>query len=244
MLRLNRPEVRNALSRTMIDAIGRAVAAAASDPEVRVVVLTGTGDRAFCVGEDLRAFASGDDASQEERKRSTAAYVRVLDGSVDIPIVGAVNGSALAGGLELALACDVVVASSEARFGLPEVKRGLIAGSAVMHLGRRVPLGVALELCLTGDTIDAARAYELGLVNAVVAPDAVFDTALAIAERIAGNGPLAVAATKELLRASASDPGRAARRLPELAAAVFASEDAKEGARAFIERRAPRWQGR
>jgi enoyl-CoA hydratase len=244
VLRLNRPEVRNALSWGMMDAIGSAVAAAESDPEIRAVVLTGTGDRAFCAGMDLRAYAGGDDVSQEERERATAAYVRVLDGEVTVPLVAAVNASALAGGLELMLGCDVVVTSSEAKFGLPEVKRGLFAGSGVLHLGRRVPLGIALELCLTGDSIDAARAYELGLVNAAVAPDAVFATALGIAERIAANGPLAIAATKELVRASVSDPGRASQRLPELVAAVFGSDDAKEGARAFMEKREPQWQGR
>ena len=175
----------------MLGEIGSAVAAAESDPEIRVVVLTGAGDRAFCAGMDLRAMADGNDPADGQREERTAAYLRVIDGEVTIPIVGAINGTAVAGGFELLLGCDVVVASSAAQFGLPEVKRGLFAGSGVMHIGRRVPLGIALELALTGDTIDAARAYELALVNAVVAPDDVLLTALAVAERIAANGPLA-----------------------------------------------------
>jgi len=244
VLRLNRPEARNALTWGMLREIGSAVAAAESDPEIRVVVLTGEGDRAFCAGMDLRAMADGNDPLDAQREESTAAYLRVIDGAVNIPIVGAINGTAVAGGFELLLGCDIVIASSAAQFGLPEVKRGLFAGSGVMHVGRRVPLGIALELTLTGDTIDAARAYELALVNAVVAPEAVLPTALAVAERIAANGPLAVAATKELVRLAASGGQDAPERLRALTASVFGSDDAREGALAFMEKREPRWQGR
>jgi enoyl-CoA hydratase/carnithine racemase len=244
VLRLNRPEARNALTWGMLGEIGSAVAAAESDPEIRVVVLTGAGDRAFCAGMDLRSLADGNDPPDAQREESTAAYLRVIDGEVNIPIVGAINGTAVAGGFELLLGCDIVIASSAAQFGLPEVKRGLFAGSGVMHVGRRVPLGIALELTLTGDTIDAARAYELALVNAVVAPEAVLATALAVAERIAANGPLAVAATKELVRLAASGGPDAPERLRALTTSVFGSEDAREGALAFMEKREPRWQRR
>jgi enoyl-CoA hydratase/carnithine racemase len=244
VLRLNRPESRNALTFEMIADLTAAIADAASDPELRAVVLTGTGDRAFCAGMDLRTFAERDDATSPEREASTNAYVRLLAGEVDIPIVGAANGSAVAGGLELLFCCDVIIASSEAQFGLPEVKRGLFAGSGVMHIGQRIPLVVALELALTGDTVDASRAYELGLVNRVVDPADVFETALAVAERIAANGPLGVAATKELVRKAASGAPDAAERLAELTSVVFGSEDAAEGSRAFMEKRPPRWRGR
>ena len=150
----------------------------------------------------------------------------------------------MAGGLELLLGCDVVVASSEARFGLPEVKRGLFAAGGGTFIGQRIPLAIALEITLTGDLIDAGRAYELGLVNQVVPPDEVLDAALALAERIAANGPLGVAASKELVRLAASDPRRARERLAEWQRVVFASEDAQEGALAFVEKRPPVWTGR
>lgn len=244
VLRLNRPEARNAINATLMRDLASAVAAAETDPEIRAIVLTGTGSRAFCAGMDLRAFAAAADDATTDPDADTAAYMRLPDGEVTIPLVGAANGTAVAGGFELLLGCDVVVASSEATFGLPEVKRGLFAGSGVMHIGTRLPLAVALELTLTGDPIDARRAYELGLVNVVVPPDDVLATALALAERIVANGPLAVAATKELVRAAASDAPHARDRLRELQAIVFGSEDAREGARAFVEKRVPRWQGR
>jgi enoyl-CoA hydratase/carnithine racemase len=244
VLRLNRPEARNALTWSMIAEIGAQVTAAEEDPEIRALVLTGTGDRSFCAGMDLRAYASDDVPSPEASAAMAAPYMRLLEGGVKIPVVGAVNASALAGGFELMLGCDVVVASADAEFGLPEVKRGLFAGVGVVHLASRMPLAVALELALTGDSIDAARAYELGLVNQVVPAGDVLEAALAVAERIAANGPLALAATKELVRLGASVPPGAAARLDEWRAIVFTSEDAKEGATAFIEKRAPRWQGR
>ncbi|HZP31496.1 MAG TPA: enoyl-CoA hydratase-related protein [Acidimicrobiia bacterium] len=244
VVRLNRPEARNALTWGMIRDVGAAVAAADSDPETRAVVVTGTGDRAFCAGMDLRAYAESDDFSVAESEQIAVEYMRLLEGEVGVPVVGAVNASALAGGFELMLGCDVVVASADAKFGLPEVKRGLFAGAGVMHVGRRMPLGIALELALTGDSIDAARAYELGLVNAVVPPVDVLPTALALAQRIAANGPLAIRATKELVRLASAGSPRAPERLHALRTLVFESEDAKEGATAFIEKREPRWQGR
>jgi enoyl-CoA hydratase len=241
--RLNRPEARNALNAAVIDGIGAVMQEAEADAEIRAVVITGTGDRAFCAGMDLRAFASGEQPSRSEGG-SMKGFRRLIDGEVAVPVIGAANASALAGGFELLLGCDIIVASSQAMFGLPEVKRGLIpAGSGTM-LGTRIPLAVALEMTLTGDSIDADRAYELGLANAVVAPDEVFATALAYAERIAANGPLGVRATKELVRLSVTDARRAAERLRELQPEVFGSSDAKEGAIAFVEKRTPVWQGR
>jgi enoyl-CoA hydratase len=240
--RLNRPEARNALDAALIGAISRAMNDADADPEVRAVVLTGTGDRAFCAGMDLRAFAGGE-APAGGDPGATAGFFRLVRGEVTTPLIGAANASAVAGGLELLLGCDLIVASSEARFGLPEVKRGLFAAGGGTFLGTRVPLAVALEIALTGDTVDAERVYALGLVNAVVPPEEVLPTALGFADRIAANGPLGVA-TKELVRLGVTDAARAAERLRELQPVVFGSEDAREGATAFVERRAPVWRGR
>ena len=241
--RLNRPDQCNALTPEIMRGLGEVISEAESTPDVRVLVLTGTGDRAFCAGMDLKAFAAGDavDLGSDEVRE---AFFRLLEARVRVPLVGAANATALAGGFELLLGCDLVVVSSEAQLGLPEVKRGLFPAGGGTFLGTRIPLAVALEMTLTGDPISAARGYELGLVNAVVAPDEVLGTALAMAERIAANGPLAVAATKELVRLSVADAAGARARLAELQPVIFASDDAKEGATAFIEKRTPVWRGR
>jgi enoyl-CoA hydratase/carnithine racemase len=241
--RLNRPDARNALTPEVIRGISAAIVDAEADPEIRAVVLTGTGDRAFCAGMDLRAFAAGEQAGVGADE-ATRGFFRLIEGATTVPVVGAANGTAVAGGFELLLACDLIVASSEAEFGLPEVKRGLFPAGGGTFLGTRVAVGIALEMALTGEPITAGRAYDLGLVNAVVRPDEVMETALARAERIAANGPLGVAAVKELVRLGVSDAARAGERLDEWRRVVFSSEDAKEGAMAFIEKRAPVWQGR
>ena len=153
--------------------------------------------------------------------------------------------TAVAGGFELLLACDLIVASSAAKFGLPEVKRALFPGGGGVFLGRRIPLAIALELALTGDNVDAEWAVAHHLVNSVVPPERVLDEAIALAERIAANGPLAVQVTKRLVRAAAFQPADDVWRLQdELVRSVFESEDAREGALAFIEKRAPVWKGR
>ena len=243
VLRLNRPAARNALTPTLLRALGAAVVEAETEPTVRVVVLTGTGDRAFCAGMDLRAFVAGEHLALPADD-ATRAFFRLLDGAVGIPVVGAANGAAVAGGFELLLACDVIVASAAAEFGLPEVQRGLFPAGGGTFLGTRIPLGIALELTLTGDPISASRAYDLGLVNLVAAPDAVLTSALAVAERIAANGPLALAAIKELVRLGVTDAARARERLRAWQEVVFTSEDAREGATAFVEKRPPVWRGR
>ncbi|MFJ8816447.1 crotonase/enoyl-CoA hydratase family protein [Amycolatopsis thermoflava] len=234
---INRPEARNALDAETMAGIGEALVAAEQDDDVRAVVLTGAGDRAFCAGMDLRAFAAGGAVVDESRPGLEVFTERVYPK----PVIAAVNGTAVAGGFELVLACDLAVVADHAKFGLPEVKRGLVAAGGGTNLPRRIPLALALELALTGETFDAARAAELGLVNRVVPGDQVLGEALALAATIARNGPLALRVTKELMLAQAQGAGRA-----EIAAAtapVFASADAKEGAIAFAEKREPRWTG-
>jgi len=240
--RMNRPEARNALNPALMRALGALVNEAEADDNVRAIVLTGTGDRSFCAGMDLRAFAG--EGIQLDDDDETQAFMRLLAGEVAVPIVGAANASAVAGGFELLLACDLVVASSEASFGLPEVKRGLFAGGNGTTLAARIPMAIALEVALTGDNFSATRAHELGLVNAVVPPAEVVDAALALAKRIAANGPLAITATKELVRLHVADPAGAAVRKAHWQRVVFESEDAKEGAQAFVEKRPPVWRGR
>ena len=235
---LNRPEARNAISSTVMHGLADAVEEAERDDGIRVLVVTGAGDRAFCAGVDLRAFADGESGHPPE------AFMRLLSGEATVPVVAAVNGFAVGAGCEIAFGSDIVVASSDASFGLPEVKRGLFPGSGVMHVAKRLPLGVALELALTGERIDAARAQQLGFVNEVVAPADVLVSALAVAERIAANAPLALAAIKELVRKAAYGAPDAAQRLEELQLLVFTSEDAREGAMAFLEKRDPVWKGR
>ena len=241
--RLDRPEARNALTPTLIRAIGAAIRDAEADAHLRAVVLTGSGERAFCSGMDLRAFAAGDsfDLGSDD---AAGAFFRLLEGRVEIPVVAAVNGTAVAGGFELVLGCDVIVAAEHATFGLPEVRRGLLPAGGGTFLGTRMPLSIALEMTLTGDPINAARAYELGLVNAVVPGPEVLARAISVATRIAENGPLAVTAIKELVRLAVADSARAAERMRELQPIVFGSDDAREGAAAFVEKRPPVWRGR
>jgi enoyl-CoA hydratase/carnithine racemase len=243
VLRLNRPQSRNAMTFELLGAIGGAVNDAEADASVRAVVLTGTGDRAFCAGMDLRAFAAGASLADVPADLLQGFY-RLVRGETTKPFVGAANGSALAGGLELLLGCDLIVASADAQFGLPEVKRGLFPGGGGTAIGLRVPLSIAMELTLTGRSVTAERAYEVGLVNAVVPATEVLDTAVGLAQEIEANSPLGVAACKELVRLTVVDAERANERLAHWQPVVFQSEDAIEGATAFVERRDPVWQGR
>jgi len=243
VLRLNRPEARNALNAELIGALGSALAAAETDPDVRCVILTGTGDRAFCAGMDLRSFTA-EGSPMLNAGEGAAGYARFARGELAVPVVGAANATAVAGGFEVLLGCDVVVASDKAVFGLPEVKRGLFAAGGGVFISTRIPLAVALELTLTGDPISADRALALGLVNVVVPPAEVMDAALRMAERIARNGPLALRATKELVRTASTDLAKAQELQATWQPLVFGSADAREGSTAFIERRDPVWTGR
>ncbi|MET7400586.1 enoyl-CoA hydratase-related protein [Dactylosporangium sp. NPDC005572] len=240
ILTIDRPEARNALNAEVIDGLGDALERADADPDVRVLVLTAAGERAFCAGMDLAALAAG----RPVVYRNFAGYQRFKREGISTPVVAAVNGAAVAGGFELVLACDLVVAAEHATFALPEVRRGLFAAGGGMLLGRRLPLAIALELGLTGAPVDARRAYELGLVNRVVLAADVLGEALTLAEAVAANGPLGVAATKRLMTAIPGLPLADAWRANDRERpAVFDSADAREGARAFLERRAPRWAG-
>ena len=227
VLTMNRPQARNAMNPELREAMSDALTAAAEDPSVTVVILTGAGP-VFCAGMDLKSFAKGGDMS---------ALTWFYREGISKPTIAALNGTAVAGGFELALACDLIVASADAKVGLPEVKRGLFAAGGGTTLAQRVPLAVALELGLTGDPVTAARAYEIGLVNQVVPADQVREQAIALAEKIGRNAPLSLATTKKLMRERRWGTAEEAR-------AVFGSDDAREGAIAFAERRAPAWTGK
>jgi enoyl-CoA hydratase/carnithine racemase len=243
VLQLNRPAARNSLNPELMSQLGLELVAAEEAADTRCVVLTGTGERAFCAGMDLRGFRQTG-STLDDAATGTAGYLRFKQGDLAIPVVGAANATAVAGGLELLLACDLIVASESAQFGLPEVKRGLIAGGGGIFVGQRIPLAVALELTLTGDYIAADRALDLGLVNRVVPREIVLETAIDLAERISRNAPLAIQATKLLVRAANTDPSGAPEMLKMWKARVFESEDAREGAAAYIEKRTPVWRGR
>jgi enoyl-CoA hydratase/carnithine racemase len=247
VVRINRPQARNAFNLAVMAGIGHAFLAADADPGVRAVVLTGTGDRAFCAGLDLKAFASGGAQPAESERRGIQAFGEFTSGSggCEKPVVCAAQATALAGGFELLLACDLAVVAENAALGLPEVKRGLFAAGGGMYLARRIPLAIALELTLTGDPITPARALALGLINAIEPADQVLDRALALANRIAVNGPLGVRASKRLVRMASFEPLAEVRVAhAELQGSVFGSDDAKEGALAFMERREPVWKER
>jgi crotonobetainyl-CoA hydratase len=247
IITINRPEARNAVNAAVSTAVGDALADAQQHPDVRVVVITGAGDKSFCAGADLKAISRRENIYHPDHSEwGFAGYVRHF---IDKPTIAAVNGTALGGGTELALASDLVVAQESASFGLPEVKRGLIAAAGgVFRIAEQLPRKVAMELLFTGEPMSAADALKWGLINQVVPDGTEVDAALELAERITVNAPLAVQASKRV--AYGVDDGvitddeagwsRTTREFPTL----LKSEDAKEGPLAFAEKRQPVWKAK
>jgi enoyl-CoA hydratase/carnithine racemase len=243
ILTINRPEARNAVNGDVSHGMSSALDELETDDDCWVVVLTGSGEKAFSAGMDLKAFASGEGASI---MGAPGGFAGIVERTFSKPIIAAVNGAALAGGCEIMLACDLVVAADHATFGIPEVKRGLLAGAGgLLRLPKRLPLSIALELALTGEPIDAARALSLGLINRVVPSAQLMDEAVALADLIAENAPLAVRWTKKvILGASSVGDAEGWALNAEAVGVVFTSADAMEGPVAFAEKRKPRWQGK
>lgn len=238
---LNRPEARNAVNGDLAQAMEAILDDLEADDAITVVILTGTGST-FCAGADLKKVAKGQGGDLATKK---GGFGGLVTRGFPKPIIAAVNGPALAGGFEIVLTCDLVVAADDAKFGLPEVKRGLFAAAGgLIRLPQRIPLALATEIAITGDPISADRALQLGLVNRVVPAAEVVDAALVLAERIAVNGPLAVRNTLKMVReATDLTEADAWPRNYELAIEVFSSKDSIEGATAFAEKREPRWTG-
>lgn len=239
IITINRPEARNAVNL----AVARGIAAAVDDvdrrSDIRVAVLTGAGG-VFCAGMDLKAFLRGELARIDGR-----GFAGFTEAPPKKPIIAAIEGFALAGGLEIALACDLIVAARDARLGLPEVKRGLVANAGGMvRLPRQVPLRIAMELVLTGEAVAAERLAGFGLINRIAAPGEALSTALDLARTIAANAPMSLRVSKEVLVKAQDWSSQEMFRLQrEITAQIFTSNDAKEGAAAFAEKRVPAWTG-
>ena len=246
---INRPEARNAVNLDVWQRIGRALEECEHDESVWALVITGAGDKSFCAGADLKAISRGERIVPEDRVEAGWGFAGYVHHPISKPTIAAVNGTALGGGTEICLASDLVVAADIALFGLPEVKRGIYAGAGgVFRLPRQIPRKVAMEMIMTGEPIDAARALALGFINRVVAADQVVDAAVALAEKVCEAAPLSVQASKRvalgitdgLIADEESDWERSTRE----GAALMKSADAKEGPLAFAEKRAPNWQGK
>ena len=235
IITMNRPEAKNAINGALANGLSAAIEELNPDPGVSAAVLTGAGG-AFCSGMDLKAFARGE---------NIGAITTFFQNGPEKPLVGAIEGFALAGGLEIALTCDLLVAAEGARLGIPEVKVGLFAaGAGLIRLPSRVGYGRAMEMAVTGDPISAEEGHAYGLISRLAPPGSAVDVAVELAERIAQNAPLAVAASKKIIRAT---QGATEEELFEIQgsmfAPVFGSNDAKEGPAAFAEKRSPNWTG-
>lgn len=241
VIAINRPEARNAVNGDVATGMEAALDEFEADPTIIAMVITGRGPT-FCAGADLGLVAQGRGAELATKR---GGFAGLVTRRVTKPLIAAVNGPALAGGFEIMLSCDMVVAAEDSIFGIPEVKRGLFAAAGgLIRLPKRIPRAVATEMALTGDPIDAPRAHELGLVNRIVPSSGVLGAAIALAGRIAENGPLAVRNTLTMVQEAADlSEEQAWPRNYALAREVFASKDSIEGARAFKEKRAPQWTG-
>jgi enoyl-CoA hydratase len=238
IITINRPKAKNAVNSAVANGLAEAVDRLDDEAGLSVGILTGAGG-SFCAGMDLKAFARGELPIVAGRGMGFTERPPVK------PLIAAVEGYALAGGTELALATDLIVASKDSAFGIPEVKRGLVAGGGgLLRLPQRIPSAIAMELALTGENLSAERAHALGMVNVLAEPGAALDAAIVLAEKIAANGPLAVAATKRIIVESRGwSPDTFFAEQTKLLTPVFSSNDAKEGAIAFAEKRAPQWTG-
>ena len=243
LVTIHRPDARNAINGAVTDAMRSIVARVEADPDIWIAILTGEGGRAFCAGADLKEVSEGGMNRLIDPAAGFAAFVHAKRSKVWI---AAVNGAAVAGGFELALACDMIVASDDTHFALPEVKRGLVAAAGgVYRLPRTLPRAIAFEMIATGEPLPAARALEMGLINQVVPKAEVIPAACALARRIVANAPIAVRESLNVARRAFDETDSALNQL-SLAAQdeIMKTEDFAEGPRAFIEKRAPRWLGR
>jgi enoyl-CoA hydratase len=240
VITINRPDQRNAVNGAVAEGIARAVDELDGSDELVLGVITGAG-KGFCAGMDLKAFVTGERPWFEDR-----GFAGITRRPATKPMIAAIEGFAMAGGLEVALACDLIVASKGTRLGIPESKRALVAaGGGLLRLPRVLPRNVAMEMALTGDPILAERAHELGMVNRLAEPGQALDAALALASEIAVNAPLSLIGSKRILTESIDWPdSEFFERQQVISGPIFDSEDAKEGAAAFAEKRAPVWQGR
>jgi enoyl-CoA hydratase len=240
LITINRPDVRNAVNGAVAEGVAGALDELDGDDGLSVGVLTGAGGY-FSAGMDLGAFVKGESPWFGDR-----GFAGIAQRASQKPLIAAIEGFAVAGGMEVALACDLIVAAKGAKMGIPEARRSLVAaGGALLRLPQRMPYHVVMELALTGDTMPAERFYEFGVVNRLAEPGSAVDVALELAERLAKSGPLAVIASKRILQEQfdwSSD--EMWDKQGAISGPVFASEDSKEGANAFKEKREPEWKGR
>jgi enoyl-CoA hydratase len=240
VITINRPEARNAVNYDCAQQMAQAFEMLDAEPELRLGILTGAG-KGFSSGMDLKDFAK----SRVRPRAGNRGFGGLNEGPPAKPLIAAVEGFAVAGGFEMVLACDMVIAAKDAKFGLPEVKRGLVAGSGgLLRLPRRLPYPIAMEMILTGDSFSAERAYQFGLVNELTEPGQALQVALRLAARISENGPLAVQTSKKIVNEALdwTQQEMFAKQAPMMKH-IFESEDAREGALAFAEKRKPVWQG-